>query len=141
MMKINYLIKFPIHFRYQPSLKKESLLTHQTVVMPHPFITIYKQTKDDYNTIFYDKLLYANNGKFEDEIDLKLNTIVNEVYMLKNNYIQLQNQIPAGQMKYFWPIAAVTSITSMVGFLIIFGGVITYIFEKNNSLYKDKKKI
>lgn len=141
MLEINYILKFPIHFRYQPSVKKESLLTHQTVVMPHPFITIYKQTKDDYNTIFYDKLLYSNPQKFEEEIDKKLNTIVNEVYILKENYAQLKNQIPAGQMKYFWPIAAVTSVASLVGFLIIFGGVITYIFENNQSKYQDKKAI
>lgn len=143
MKAINYNIKYSMHFRYQPSLKKESLLTHQTVVMPHPFLTIYKDSSlDSYTSNFFNTLLYRGNvlkGKFSDEVDIKLNTIFNEVHMLKNNYEQLKHQIPAGQMKFFWPIAVVTSVTSLIGFVIILRGITQYTISKASIIQKNKK--
>ena len=140
---INFNIIFSMHFRYQPSLKKESLLTHQTVVMPHPFLTIYKDSSlDSYTSNFFNNVLYRGNiinGEFSDEVDIKLNTIFNEVHMLKTNYEQLKHQIPAGQMKFFWPIAMVTSITSLVGFVIILRGITQYTISKAAIQHKDKK--
>ena len=144
MEKINFNIKFPIHFRYQPRLNENSILTHQTVMMPHPYFHIFNSKENTFNNYikdFYDNILYnsniynkdnINNRKvFSKEIKNKMNTILNELNMLINNYEQLKHQIPAGQMKYFWPIAFITTITSIIGFSIICIGLFKLVYSKS----------
>ena len=133
----NNTIKFPIHFRYQPALNENSKNTHQKVFMPHPLI--YKFNKinniNDINKKFFE-IYQKNSNNFEEEIDIKFNTILNEFKIFKNNYENLIHFIPAGQMKYFWVIAIVTVVISVCGFLIIFVGIIKNIFN-----FDEKKKV
>ena len=72
---------------------------------------------------------------FEEEIKNKKLRIINQVNILNNNYKELIHEIPGGQMKYFWNITVMTSVVSIVGFIIIFIGILNYIsvdrsFEK-----------
>ena len=157
MKKINFNIKFPIHFRYQPSLNENSNQTHQIVMMPHPYFHILNSNENTFKNYildFYDKILYKsniyekneiNNRKlFSKEIKIKMNTILNEQNMLLYNYEQLKHKIPAGQMKYFWPIVFVTTITSIIGFAIICFGliklVLSTISESDYETPKPKKE-
>ena len=78
---------------------------------------------------------------FEEEIKIKKLRIINQVNILNNNYKELIHEIPGGQMKYFWNITFITHIVSIVGFLIIFIGVMSYISsgEKHDVFYEKKK--
>ena len=58
--------------------------------------------------------------------------------ILKDNYLQLIHDIPAGQKKYFFIVTLVTIFTSFSGFLIIFMGVMNYI-SAPKEYYKNKK--
>ena len=131
-------ISYTIHFRYQPSLKANSTKTHQTVVMPQPFILVVpgdaKIDKTFLNDIIHkNNLFYGENNLkdklklFEEEIKIKKLRIINQVNIFNENYKELIHEIPGGQMKYFWNITLTTSIVSCVGFLIIFMGVMNYI--------------
>ena len=141
-------IDFTVHFRYQPSLKANSTLTHQTVVMPQPFFTILQDNISDSTSAFFNSPIYKNNifeitdenKLFEEEIKIKKLAVFNQAEILNNNYKELIHQIPAGQMKYFWNVTIVTSITSFLGFLVILYGVIQYISDKDFSHYTGKKK-
>ena len=143
---LNNTISFTIHFRYQPSLKANSTKSHQTVLMPQPFFFILPGDTN-YEKSFLDDIIYKNNifygdnnwkdklKLFKEEIKIKKLKVFNQVNILNNNYKELIHEIPGGQMKYFWNITFMTSIVSMVGFLIIFMGIINYIsadrsFEK-----------
>jgi hypothetical protein len=153
MKKINFNIKFPIHFRYQPSLNENSNQTHQIVMMPHPYFHILnpkENTLKNYISDFYDKILYKSNIYEKDEVNnrklfckeikIKMNTILNEQNILLYNYEQLKHKIPAGQMKYFWPIVFVTTITSIIGFCIICFGLIKLVLSTiNESDYETPK--
>ena len=131
-------ISFTIHFRYQPSLKANSTKTHQTVVMPQPFFYVFPGDLT-YEKVFYEEIISKNNifyGQnnikdklklFEEEIKIKKLRKINQVNILNDNYKQLIHEIPGGQMKYFWNITFTTTVVSLVGFLIIFMGVMKYI--------------
>ena len=131
-------ISFTIHFRYQPSLKANSTKTHQTVVMPQPFFYVFPGDLT-YEKVFYEEIISKNNifyGQnnikdklklFEEEIKVKKLRKINQVNILNDNYKQLIHEIPGGQMKYFWNITFTTTVVSLVGFLIIFMGVMKYI--------------
>ena len=133
----NNTIKFPIHFRYQPALNENSKNTHQKVFMPHPFVYKFDNINniDDLNKKFFE-IYQKNSNNFEEEIDIKFNTVLNEFKIFKNNYQILIHFIPAGQMKFFWIIAIVTIFISVCGFLIIFVGIIKNIFN-----FDEKKKV
>ena len=141
-------IDFTIHFRYQPSLKSNSNLTHQTVAMPQPFFYILPGDVKDSNSAFFNSPIYKNNifdnlndnKLFEEEVKIKKLGIFNQVEILNNNYKELIHQIPAGQMKYFWNVTITTSITSFLGFLIILFGVMEYVSDKDLIHYVNKKK-
>ena len=142
-------ISFTIHFRYQPSLKSNSTKTHQIVMMPQPFFSIFP-SESNYENAFFGEIIHKNNifydGKnmkdklklFEEEIKIKKLRVINQVNILNQNYKQLIHQIPGGQMKYFWNITFTTSIVSSLGFLIIFMGIINYISV--NKPYERMKK-
>lgn len=146
MESINYIIKFPIHFRYQPSVKTNSILTHQTVVMPAPNVFIYSNTS--YETLLFNHILYSANSTvyssskaeqlFALEIETKLNVFLSKYYLLLNNYQQLLHQIPAGQMKYFNIIAKITSLSSVIGFSLILYGLFKHI--RTNSFQGKSKQ-
>ena len=150
MKKINYIIKFPIHFRYQPSVNKDSNSTHHTAIMPHPYFRILP--KGTYEKLFIEKILYKYNvynktdhrgnerAIFNDEVMMKLNTIIPEMKILRDNYEQLKHKIPAGQMKYFALITIVTSVTSVIGFLLILIGLFKYISNKAIRSKEEKVK-
>ena len=59
--------------------------------------------------------------------------------MLKDNDNILKHHIPAGQMKFFWAIAVVTFITSLIGFVIILRGITQYTISKASIIQKNKK--
>lgn len=144
MAEINYTIKFPIHFRYQPSVKADSMLTHHTVVMPAP--NVFINPNMPYETLLYSRLFYSLNSNssdnrkqyFEWEIETKANVIISKYQLLINNYQELLHQIPAGQMKYFNIIAKITSLTSIIGFGVILYGLYKYIITRSS--YKSKVK-
>jgi hypothetical protein len=148
MKLLNNTISYTIHFRYQPSLKTNSSKTHQTVVMPQPFFSVSSGDSTD-EKIFMDEInvFYGQNGMkdkdklFKEEIKIKKLKIINQVNILNDNYKQLIHEIPGGQMKYFWNITLTTSVVSIVGFLIIFRGVMNYISGdyKSDKLFKMKK--
>ena len=141
-------IDFTIHFRYQPSLKANSTLTHQTVVMPQPFFYILPGNVNNSISAFFNSPIYKNNvfenlnenKLFEEEVKAKKLEIFNQVGILNNNYKELIHKIPAGQMKYFWNVTIITSITSFLGFLLIMYGVMQYISDKDLNQYVNKKK-
>ncbi|MCQ2816403.1 MAG: hypothetical protein MJ252_03965 [archaeon] len=149
--KLNYAFKFPIHFRYQPSLRAETDLTHQTVIMPQPHFGIYeyddkKTTNENYLNHFFDdyfenlNIRGPNQRIFDKEIKTKLNTILNEDKFRSDNYETFKHLIPGGQMKYFNLIALVTSIVSLLGFFMIFYGLINYEgIEEIKYSYSSKK--
>ena len=144
-------ISYTIHFRYQPSLKANSVKTHQTVVMPQPFFYVLPGDSN-YEKIFFESIISKNNifyGEnnlndklklFEEEIKIKKLNIINQVNILNDNYKELIHEIPGGQMKYFWNITLITSIVSCVGFLIIFMGVMNYISADNTYENIPKRK-
>ena len=143
-------ISYTIHFRYQSSLKANSTKTHQTVVMPQPFILVVpgdaKIDKTFLNDIIHkNNLFYGENNLkdklklFEEEIKIKKLRIINQVNIFNENYKELIHEIPGGQMKYFWNITLTTSIVSCVGFLIIFIGVMNYISPEE--IYDKSKKL
>ena len=148
MKLLKNTISYTVHFRYQPSLKTNSSKTHQTVVMPQPFFSVASGDSTD-EKIFMDEInvFYGQNGMkdkdklFKEEIKIKKLKIINQVNLLNDNYKQLIHEIPGGQMKYFWNITLTTSVVSIVGFLIIFRGVMNYISGdyKSDKLFKMKK--
>ena len=144
---LNNTISFTIHFRYQPSLNSLSNKTHQTTVMPQPFVFLLKNNYS-YENDYLDNIIYNNNmfnstkksmEIFEDEIKAKKLNIINQVGILNDNYMELIHEIPAGQKKYFLIVTLITIITSIVGFFIILFGVINYVSASER--YDKMKKI
>ena len=145
---LNNTISYTIHFRYQPSLKANSTKTHQTVVMPQPFIGILAGDSN-YDKTFLNGIINKNNfyieknlkdklKLFEEEIRIKKLRIISQVNIFNENYKELIHEIPAGQMKYFWNITFTTSIVSCIGFFIIFMAVMNYIAPED--YYEQRKK-
>ena len=138
-----------MHFRYKPSLNINSNKTHISTIMPQPFVYIYN-SDFSYEKNFINEILVKNNifeneknkskklEIFEEEIKKKKMIIFNQNNILKDNYLQLIHDIPAGQKKYFFIVTLVTIFTSFGGFLIIFMGVMNYI-SAPKEYYKNKK--
>ena len=146
---LNNTISFTMHFRYKPSLNINSNKTHISTIMPQPFVYIYN-SDFSYEKNFINEILVKNNifeneknkskklEIFEEEIKKKKMIIFNQNNILKDNYLQLIHDIPAGQKKYFFIVTLVTIFTSLGGFLIIFMGVMNYI-SAPKEYYKNKK--
>ena len=146
---LNNTISFTMHFRYKPSLNINSTKTHISTIMPQPFVYIFNSNfsyeKNFINEILFENNIFENeknkNKKaeiFEEEIKKKKMIILNQNNILNENYLQLIHDIPAGQKKYFFIVTLITIITSLVGFLFIFMGVMNYI-SAPKQYYKNKK--
>ena len=134
--KLHNIIKFPVHFRYQPSVDENSTLTHQTVIMPQPLVLLVDSTfnyKKDFIQRYVKTSQYAN---FTDEIKHLLETHINEFTLFTNNYQQLQHLIPIVQGKNFLIVAIITSITAILGFIIILRSLLVYVVDKNENKVK-----
>ena len=96
---------------------------------------------DEINVFYGQNGMKDKDKLFKEEIKIKKLKIINQVNLLNDNYKQLIHEIPGGQMKYFWNITLTTSVVSIVGFLIIFRGVMNYISGdyKSDKLFKMKK--
>ena len=136
LSKINNVIKFPVHFRYQPSVDENSTLTHQTVIMPQPLVLLVDSTfnyKKDFIQRYVKTSQYAN---FTDEIRHLLQTHVNEFTLFTNNYRQLQHLIPIVQGKNFVVVTVITSISAVLGFFIILRSLLVYVVDKSENKVK-----
>ena len=151
MKLLKNTISYTVHFRYQPSLKANSTKTHQTVVMPQPFFSVASGDSTEEKLFINDlndiNVFYGQNDIkdgikiFKEKIKIKKLKIFNQVNILNDNYKELIHEIPGGQMKYFWSVTFTTSVVSILGFLIIFMGVMKYISAdyRHEKLYKMKK--
>ena len=63
--KMNLLLSYPLHLRYQPALTKSEKQTHQSVVMPQPFVQILPKNSTlqmpEIGQTFFEHFFYAGN--------------------------------------------------------------------------------
>jgi hypothetical protein len=170
--EFKYEIKYPIHFRYQPTLSKNIPTNHQNVFLPHPYIDILPKnntvTIPELNVVLFEEYFYKNNvlekenyfvkrkkstnfkdeiyderKMFFDEVISKYKYFINDYNLYTFNKENLQFLIPAGKQSHLTLVAIVTTIVSLVGFVIILYSLLIYSLKsskKKNSINFNKIK-